>query len=94
MPARASRGDIVQVKGRVRIFTIAEAEDEVGTTLDHAAFLEFEGEPVVIADEIDLQPRLEGAPGQVRDGDRAPTRVHALGKADTVDALSTARVSA
>ena len=53
--------DIVQVTGEVHEFNVTEIEDEVGYALDDGVFGEFEGEPVVVAKEVFLTPRVERA---------------------------------
>ncbi len=46
--------EVAQVQGTVREFNITEIEDEIGADLDDGAFEEFEGEPVIVADTVDM----------------------------------------
>ncbi len=53
--------NLVQVRGVVRIFRIADIEREIGTDLDDGLYEDFEGRPVVIATEVDrtvLRPAI------------------------------------
>lgn len=45
--------NLVQVRGVVRIFRIADIEREIGADLDDGLYEDFEGRPVVIATEVD-----------------------------------------
>ena len=45
--------NLVQVRGIVRIFRLADIEREIGADLDDAAWREWEGQPVVVATEVD-----------------------------------------
>ncbi len=64
-PAEIGEDDIVQVTGTVREFVITDIEEEIGADLDDALFEEFEGQPVVVAEQVFLSPRAERAgPGQ------------------------------
>jgi len=46
--------DVTQVTGPVREFNLAEIEDEVGADLDDGLFAEYEGDPAVVANTVDL----------------------------------------
>ncbi len=52
-PGDLAEGNLVQVRGIVRIFRIADIEREIGADLDDAAWEEWEGKPVVVATEVD-----------------------------------------
>ncbi len=45
--------NLVQVRGVVRIFRIADIEREIGADLDDNLYRDWEGKPVVIATEVD-----------------------------------------
>lgn len=54
--------DIVQITGTVQEFeSVTNLEDELGTELDDQIFEDYEGEPVVVAEQIFLTPRAERA---------------------------------
>ncbi len=56
--------DVVQVSGPVQEFNIAEIEDELGFDLEDGLFSEYEGDPVVVANTVDLTAEAAGAGAQ------------------------------
>jgi hypothetical protein len=46
--------DVVQARGTVREFNVTEIEDEIGYGLDDGLFEEFEGEPAIVANAVDM----------------------------------------
>lgn len=59
--------DVVQVTGTVRMFVIAEVEDEIGLDLDDDLYVDFEGETVLVASEVDMTPEEDEANEPVAD---------------------------
>jgi hypothetical protein len=57
-------GDVVQVSGPVQEFNIAEIEDEFGFDLEDGLFSEYEGDPVVVANTVDLTAEAADAGAQ------------------------------
>ncbi len=68
LPAVANRAgapelaedDLVTVTGPVRRFVLADIERELGADLDDNLFRDWEGQPAVVARNIDLSPRSAG----------------------------------
>lgn len=52
--------DVAQVTGPVREFNLTEVENEIGAELDDALFAEFEGEPAVVANTVDVTAEASG----------------------------------
>ncbi|MDP9480443.1 MAG: hypothetical protein M3R38_33080 [Actinomycetota bacterium] len=48
--------DAVQATGDVRPFNLVEFEEDIGADLDDAAFSEFEGQPAILANQLDMTP--------------------------------------
>lgn len=48
--------DVVGVSGTVREFDIPAIEEEIGADLDDAALAEFEGNPAIVANNVDPTP--------------------------------------
>ncbi len=46
--------EVAQVQGTVREFIVAEIEDEIGYGLDDGLFEEFEGDPAIVANAVDM----------------------------------------
>jgi hypothetical protein len=52
--ATLSEGDRVQVSGVVRIFSLSEVEQELGISLNEEEFTNYDGRPVVVAEQIGI----------------------------------------
>jgi hypothetical protein len=48
-------GGLVEVTGTVRQFSVAEAEEFVGSDLDDGLYTEFEQEPYIQAQQVEVQ---------------------------------------
>ncbi len=54
--SNVSQDELVEVTGTVREFDLAELENDFGVDLDDDAFTRFEGEHVIVADNVDRSP--------------------------------------
>lgn len=55
-----TEGDVVQIVGEVALFSVVDVEAELGIALDDELFEEFEGQPALIADSVDMTVPEEG----------------------------------
>lgn len=54
--------DLIQTTGTVQELIIVDVEEELGIDLDDELFADFEGEPAIVAQNINLTPRLSNLP--------------------------------
>lgn len=66
-------GDVVQVTGEVRHFDVAALEADLGIDLDKVA--DYDGEAVIVASEIELNPAVGGGAGDPEFGGSAGPEV-------------------
>ena len=62
IPEGAATDGLVRVVGTVRVFDLAEVEDELDAELDDERLGRYEGAPVIVAEEVDAEPRVEAEP--------------------------------
>lgn len=65
LPGAVTDDTVLQAVGPVRMFTVADFEDELGIQLDDELFAEFENQPAVAAEEINTNVLPEAGPQNV-----------------------------